>query len=321
MTRIRGFEEVADLNKDCGEFYTFTCPSRMHSHNVTGRENAKYDGSTIGESQEYLNHQWSLIRAELHRQNIRPYGFRVAEPHHDGTPHWHLLLFVPQKQRFNMRAICEKYLLQTDGDEAGAKKHRFIAVAIDPKKGTAAGYIAKYIAKNIDGAHVEKDTYGNDAKASAVNIEAWASAHRIRQFQQIGGPSVTVWRELRRLRLPHDNKDVELARSAADAGDWAAYVVAMGGVSLSNASRPLRPFKENAEDIDKSTGEITPKKNKLGEIMKPAIVGLLHQAVVIKTRFSNWQPALQPTLPRGCGFSGGLSPPKPQQIGGYLGLV
>lgn len=51
MTRIRGFDEIAKLNNDCGEFYTFTCPSRMHSHSVYGRRNPKFDGTTTAECQ------------------------------------------------------------------------------------------------------------------------------------------------------------------------------------------------------------------------------------------------------------------------------
>ena len=49
--------------------------------------------------------------------------------------------------------------------EAGADRHRFQVEHIDPNKGSAVVYIAKYIAKKIGGECISADFYGGDAIA------------------------------------------------------------------------------------------------------------------------------------------------------------
>ncbi|WBA15132.1 replication endonuclease [Salinivibrio proteolyticus] len=140
------------------------------------------------------------MRAKLQREDVRFYGFRVVEPQHDGTPHWHLLLFVEPAHYDTLITTMRDYALREDGDETGAEQHRFTEVKIDPNKGSATGYIAKYISKNIDGDHLDAGIYGEDPKCAAARVDTWAACWSIRQFQQLGGCSVTVWRELRRLK-------------------------------------------------------------------------------------------------------------------------
>ena len=239
MTRIRGFENICLQLGYVGEFFTLTAPSKYHATTRTGYRNPRWNGASPTDTQRHLTSLWACIRAKLHREAIRIFGIRVAEPHHDGTPHWHMLMFMLPEDVVRVREILRDYAWQEDPAELQsekAKKARFHAEAIDPQKGSATGYIAKYIAKNIDGYALEDETdhdSGMPLKALAPAVSAWAARWHIRQFQFVGGAPVTVYRELRRLTDPQVARglSVEFAavHDAADAGDWAGYVNAQGG--------------------------------------------------------------------------------------------
>lgn len=241
MARVHGFEEEAKSLGHVGVFYTLTCPSRMHAFLAkSGKRNPKYDETKPKEAQAYLANVWAKFRSAADRRKFDYYGFRVTEPQHDGTPHWHLLLFMPEDQEKRFTDLMRRYALEVDGDEDGAGKHRFKVVPIDWARGSAAGYIAKYISKNIDGHALDTGIYGEDPVEAAQRVQAWASVWNLRQFQQIGGPSVGVWRELRRLKGSGPKGIVAELSTAADQGDWLAYVRCMGGPLAPRKEQPLR---------------------------------------------------------------------------------
>jgi hypothetical protein len=243
MVRCRGKEEIAREMGHAAIFITVTGPSAMHAKRVvyrkgqpmSVRDNPEYDGTTPREAQKHLRKNWAKTRAGYHRQGIRVYGERIAEPHHDGTPHWHFLLFMPPDAVKIVRELFTRYFLtQHSPDEPGAQKNRvkFVTIKMDEAH-SATGYILKYIAKNIDGHKVQKDLFGDDAIEGAARVKAWASTWGIRQFQQIGGAPVGVWRELRRMEAaPEHTPTVEAARQAADAGEWADYLRCQGGPTV-----------------------------------------------------------------------------------------
>lgn len=290
MTRLCGFDEVAMIAGHAAEFYTLTAPSKYHARDsISGRENPKYEHYTPSETQKYLGGVWSRIRADLARRGIRIYGFRVCEPHHDGTPHWHMVMFMEPQHVETVRAVMRKHALKVDGDETGADKHRFQAEAIDRSKGSAAGYLAKYIAKNIDGFGVGEDWEAvggkDDAKASARRVDAWASRWGIRQFQQIGGAPVSVWRELR--RLDAETLDPGFLRGLVEAADlgghypeavsleklngWGRFVNMMGGGLVRRKDLPVRVMRQGALMIE--GGEMA-TLTKYGEVAADKVRGL-----------------------------------------------
>lgn len=305
MTRIAGFERIARDMGHAGLFLTITCPSRMHPCRTVGgwkvQPNPRYDNeSTPRTAQAYLAKVWARIRAKLQRQDAGLYGFRIAEPQHDGTPHWHLLVFHKPEQAQAIREAVLHHALADSPGEQGAHAHRVDFKEIDWSKGSAAGYIAKYVAKNIDGYMVEKDLHGNPAMETSARVEAWASTWGIRQFQQVGGPPVGPWRELRRVEaLPagapdhlvkaHNavNKVALLEGREVASVAWHHYCEAQGGVFV---GRKYRIRVASVTDDD--------KKGRYGDPTGPRPIGVETQTLEFWTpaHMQHMQP--MPQIPR-----------------------
>lgn len=322
MTRISGFEYIAVGLGMAGEFVTITAPSRYHARREkSGQRNPKFDGSTPTEASRYLGGVWQRITAALDRAGVRIFGFRVAEPHHDGTPHYHCLFFVRPEHVDQFRQIVARYAVRENRDELGLRyvltqgdamrqaramraagaigslrqladavgteaafwsnpprgawrsvRARVFFKAIHWSKGTATGYIAKYICKNIDGKTALGDDGGIDYEsaqaelmaATARRVDAWASTWGIRQFQQVGGPPVGIWRELRRWDYAGADDVLASAAFAADKGDWGRFVSIMGGHEKRRREMPLAIAKDE-----------TPVTNRYGEASPPTTCGVL----------------------------------------------
>lgn len=316
MTRMRGFDEISRVHGHYGCMVTLTCPSRFHKKlSKNSADNPKFDGSTPRDGADYLQKVWTQIRANLGRAGIRIYGFRVAEPHHDATPHWHLLLFMEQAHKETFHRVVAKYGCRADREELGLnyfetdkertaearrrqeailrESGKKISLAqlkaamktedefwenysfrfwqksrasarvdfkdIDPAKGCAAAYLAKYVSKNIDGLTNSGESMGDDDEAepgtsaaeTAKRVGAWASQWGIRQFQQIGGVPVTLYRELRRVHVDAEDSLLYRAVHAADQGDWGKFVALLGGEDyafVKRADLPLALYKEETDE-------------------------------------------------------------------------
>lgn len=262
MACVKGLELIAEMRGDCAVFYTITCPSRFHATLNNGRPNPKWTSETVRQSSDYLVDTFAAFRKAMHKAGLRWYGVRVAEPHHDGTVHWHLLCFMRKKDRRTLTALLRKFAIREDRAELGNNTGpRFKSELINPRKGTPTSYIAKYISKNIDGRGLAKEISKETGKLlrdSAEHVSAWASLHRVQQFRFFGIPGRQAYRELRLLagqaaRAQGDKKAgtpvLENARldavlAAADAGCFATYIMKQGGVLVPRKHHLIRTAYE-----------------------------------------------------------------------------
>jgi hypothetical protein len=351
MTRARGMEEYAkELGYSC-LFLTITLPSKYHP------SSSKYQGYGVRDGLTLLNTDFNTFRTGFCKNNKIPsMGLTNTEPHKDGCPHLHKLVFLPESYIERFVDAYSSIALSIDGDEEGARPldgydhfsdghykylengeivlcdkkdegsiplcgARFKAVKIDFNRGSAAGYLVKYVTKSLG-----YDIDGEDHKVvDDVNyrIRAWASCYAIRQFDFFGLPPVVYWRENRRMsQMPtpslqgffgsQTGSDLidDLVNTSEDA-DYCAYLKSISSVkvdwksydndgvlfvdktsnSFKKSALPLRTLKE--ERLNKY-GETVTKIIGLeyfvinDEGYKPGNFEQLYQVQTTKTHYKDW---------------------------------
>lgn len=168
--RVNSLFKYADMLNLYPVFLTVTCPPRFHLNSNS------YDGSSVKESVKYLSTRWaSFLRLKIFKNiknavNHNMIYIRVLEPHKDGTPHCHVLMFIPKNFILPVKKVFKRHF-SLDGATRNANNEAF-KYTWSGHAGGAIAYILKYINKTFKHALEDKMT-----------LEAYYYAfHSIRRF-------------------------------------------------------------------------------------------------------------------------------------------
>lgn len=171
QNRINTLTNEAKENNLFPIFMTLTLPSEFHKMKMDKKTkilipNPKYNHVTQKEAVKHLTKMFSRLRHDRSLKELskdeRIY-FRVNEPHKNGTPHTHILLFVP-KSSINRVVTAFKRLFDNKTND----------IQTDIKNATS--YIMKYINKTLPLSKKE------NLSTKEKYLNAWYCKHRIVRF-------------------------------------------------------------------------------------------------------------------------------------------
>lgn len=173
QNRVNTLVKFGNENNLVPIFMTLTLPSEYHRCKTTKSGkliyNYKYNDATPKEASKALTKMFAKIRQDRSlkelSKNQRIY-FKANEPHRDGTPHTHILMFVP-KDRVEKVKTAYKRLYD--------KRANDIQVITDNINNSVA-YIMKYINKLLPLSKKEK------LSEKEEYLNAWYSHNRVLRF-------------------------------------------------------------------------------------------------------------------------------------------
>lgn len=171
QNRINTLVHSAETKNLTPVFMTITLPSEYHKMKVCKKtkkliKNPLYNNTSPRESVKELTRMFSKLRHDRSLKELtkdeRIY-YRVNEPHKDGTPHTHILLYIPKEKVERVVKAFNRLFFQKSNK-------------IETNIRNASAYIMKYINKTLPLA--KKEMLSEKEKY----LNAWYSKHRIIRF-------------------------------------------------------------------------------------------------------------------------------------------
>ena len=292
--RAAGIAEIADRHGMQPAMVTVTMAGYHHA------VSEEWDRSTTAELLDWQKEQWSRLRARAAKAGIKLIGAWAAEPHKDGTPHWHHVVWTDDPDA--VRALFEEYYLEADRpDEPGARRRRVVWEAAKCGNGGAINYLLKYalkyVAKGDSGtAQAMREKNMADYERNADAVRAWRSTHRKRALGwyacNIEQARISTYRELRRVKDPAKAQAAHRPHAvASQRGDWSAFCDA-------HAAHPVRlDYRTDTNTY----GEPTKKISGVRSVGGAGVTATRHIRWEIKEiqKSPNCPVTLIPNMPRG----------------------
>lgn len=217
--KIKGLQNHADdLGYDWA-FVTLTASPSAHANPVKGRRS--WNRESAKSAQKELSDKWAAFGKELANlgypmKNGSLFGLRVVEPHQDGTPHWHMVIFYDSEISDLIKALFHKHFVQGDSlPHVPECPHsmKFVEGLPSDKAGSegvasAASYAFKYIVKCVGAdcfddfdIHSFSETLDTEKVAASIDrIESWKAAVGVRAYQGFGFNGMSnIWNSTRKV--------------------------------------------------------------------------------------------------------------------------
>ena len=204
---VKGMEHFGNVADYTAVFITLTLPGKYHSFS-TGKQakdgtypdakpNPGWDPrlGPVAQLKE-LQRRWALLRSRMAKtKEWRDYfGILVPEPHQNGTPHFHAMLWMPTRFIRRGRIRQTEHALRRILREIAPDREGCLKAIRKSGPGTAspASYVMKYVMESLD----DESTLAQEGEAGERH-RAWASTRGIRRMRLIGAHgSLRIWQRL-----------------------------------------------------------------------------------------------------------------------------
>lgn len=106
-TFVKAVDTLAQEAGLSAAMVTLTLEPEWHPNPSHGQNS--WNGKSPRDAHQSLCYRWQAILRDLHRVGIRLSGLRVAEPHADACPHWHIWMLYRPEQESQILAAIMKY--------------------------------------------------------------------------------------------------------------------------------------------------------------------------------------------------------------------